>query len=170
MRKPFKTLVAGHAALALSLSALAGAAALPTAASAQVGRNVVNCDAPGGRQRAGAVIGGVAGALLGSQLADNERALGAVAGGAAGAAAGSYIGCKQQRDRAAYAGYSGANAFVARSNLKVRSGPGTRYGQVGSLRAGETFQSLGGRGSWVQVGHNGQPVGYVSSAYVSPAG
>jgi uncharacterized protein YgiM (DUF1202 family) len=170
MSKALKAIVAAPAALALSASALAGVA-LPTAAQAQVGRNIVNCDAPGGRQQAGAAIGGIAGALIGSQLADNERVLGAVVGGAAGAAAGSYVGCKQQRDRAAaaYAGYQGANAYVARTNLRVRAAPTTRSAQVGSLQAGETFQVLSSRSGWVEVGYNGQPVGYVSSAYVSPA-
>lgn len=164
-----KTLAAAPAVAALTLSTLAGAA-LPTAANAQVGRNIVGCDAPGGRQEAGAAIGAVAGALLGSQLADNERTLGAVVGGGVGAAAGSYIGCKQQRDRAeAYAGYRGRDAYVADTNLKVRSGPSRRSAQVGSLAAGESFQVLGMRNGWAEVGYNGRSVGYVSGDYVSPA-
>ncbi len=172
MRSNLKALIAGKAALAVALSSLALTAA-PTTASAQVGRNIVNCDAPGGRQATGAVIGGVLGGLIGSQVAKNERTLGTVAGAAAGAAAGSYVGCKQQRDRAGnyQAGYApvavaGGNA-VARSNLKIRSAPTKRSAQVGSLRAGESFQALGREGNWVRVGYNGQPVGYVSGSYVN---
>lgn len=177
MRSSFKTLIAGKAALAVALSSLTMTAA-PSVASAQVGRNVVNCDAPGGRQATGAVIGGVLGGIIGSNVARNERTLGTVAGAAAGAAAGSYVGCKQQRDRAnsyqaAYgngyaqgAAVSSGNA-VARTNLKIRSGPSTRASQVGSLQAGQSFQALGREGSWVRVGYNGQPVGYVSGAYVN---
>jgi uncharacterized protein YgiM (DUF1202 family) len=166
------------AAIALSLALGAG---VPTIASAQVGRNVVNCDAPGGRQIPGAVIGGILGGVIGNNVAKNEREIGTVVGAAAGAAAGSYVGCKQQRDRAnAYTsayqtGYAQAGArgpaqgaYVARSNLKVRAAPSTRSQQVGSLRAGQSFQALRNEGDWILVGDGGgQGVGYVSSAYVS---
>lgn len=172
-----KILTAGSAALAVSAAALVGAAAVPTAASAQVGRNIVNCDAPGGRQQVGAALGAVVGGVVGNKVAKNERTLGTVAGAGLGAAAGSYVGCKQQRDRAvayqsAYAqGYAqaAANTYVARSNLKVRAAPTTYSAQVGSLRAGQAFEALGGQDGWVQVGQNGRPVGFVAGAYVSPA-
>jgi uncharacterized protein YgiM (DUF1202 family) len=166
-----KNFTAGSAAVAVSLAALAGAAA-PTAASAQVGRNIVNCDAPGGRQVTGAAIGAVLGGVLGSQVAKNERTLGTVAGAGLGAAAGSYVGCKQQRDRAvayqsAYGqGYAAANTYVARTNLKVRSAPSTRAAQVGSLGAGQPFQVAGMQNGWVRLANGG----WVSGAYVSPAG
>jgi hypothetical protein len=77
-----RALMAGAALMAMS--------AVPGMANAQAANGITNCDAPGGRQQAGAVIGGVLGALAGSQISDNERELGAVAGAAAGAAAGSY--------------------------------------------------------------------------------
>ena len=164
------------AAVALSLALGAG---VPTFAAAQAtggsAASIVNCDAPGGRQRTGAVIGGLLGGVIGNNVAKNERTLGTVAGAAAGAAAGSYIGCKQQRDRAnAYTGayqngyaQASASGYVARSNLKVRAAPTINSAQVGSLRAGQSFQALGNEGSWIRVGMNGQPVGYVSSAYVN---
>lgn len=170
MRTSLKTLVAGQAAVAVALSAL-GAAAVPTAASAQVGRNVVNCDAPGGRQQAGAVIGAIVGGVVGNQVAKNERTLGTVAGAGLGAAAGSYIGCKQQRDRAvayqqAYGqGYAAANTYVARTNLRVRAAPSTRAAQVGSLGAGQPFQVAGAQNGWVRLANGG----WVSGAYVQPA-
>lgn len=165
------------AAVALSLALGAG---VPTFAAAQAtggsAASVFNCDAPGGRQRTGAVIGGLLGGVIGNNVAKNERTIGTVAGAAAGAAAGSWVGCKQQRDRAnaytgayqtGYAQASNAGGYVARSNLKVRAAPTTNSAQVGSLRAGQQFEALGNEGSWVRVGMNGQPVGYVSSAYVS---
>ena len=184
--KPLKETPMTHSLKAALVATLALGAGAPTIASAQATggsvASIVNCDAPGGRQATGAVIGGVLGGVIGNQVAKNERTLGTVAGAAAGAAAGSWIGCKQQRDRAnAYSsayqtGYAQASAqggayagggYVARSNLKVRAAPTTRAAQVGSLRAGQSFQALGNEGSWIRVGMNGQPVGYVSSAYVS---
>jgi uncharacterized protein YgiM (DUF1202 family) len=150
------------AALA-SAAMLAGLmpAALPTMAVAQQANGITNCDAPGGRQRAGAVIGGVIGALAGSQISSNERTLGAVAGAGAGAAAGSYIGCNQQRTRAESVQSGGA--YRATSNLRIRSGPGTNYRQVGTLSAGQPFSATGSQGEWVQIAGGG----WVSARYVA---
>lgn len=147
-------------AAAASLGLLAPVA-LPTAAAAQQANGITNCDAPGGRQRTGAVIGGVLGALAGSQISDNERTLGAVVGAGAGAAAGSYIGCNQQRARAA--SVQGSAQYRATSNLRIRSGPGTGYRQVGSLSAGQPFTAVGSQGEWVQIAGGG----WVSAHYVS---
>ncbi len=133
--------------------------ALPTAAAAQQANGITNCDAPGGRQRAGALIGAVIGGLAGSQISDNERTLGAVVGAGAGAAAGSYIGCNQQRARATSAG----GAYRATSNLRIRSGPGTDYRQVGSLSAGQPFTAISSQGEWVQIAGGG----WVNAHYVS---
>lgn len=171
---------ASKAALAVMMAGAMGLAG--TAASAQSygyqqpqRATVLGCNAPGGRQQAGAVIGGLLGAALGSQVSRNERALGAGIGGVAGAAAGSYIGCRQQVARQGHysAGYnngyaqaqSQAHAYVARSNLRVRSGPSTGYGQIGSLGAGQTFQAAGYQGEWIQLVGGG----YVHSGYVSRA-
>lgn len=147
-----------------SAALLAGLApaALPTMAMAQQANGVTNCDAPGGRQRTGAVIGGVLGALAGSQVSDNERTLGAVVGAGAGAAAGSYIGCNQQRARQANQQAQGG-AYRATSNLRIRSGPGTNYRQAGSLRAGQSFSAIGSQGEWVQIAGGG----WVNARYVT---
>ncbi|WP_296820016.1 SH3 domain-containing protein [Brevundimonas sp.] len=155
--------------------------AVPTQAAAQdrpVG--VIQCDAPGNTQERNAAIGGVLGALIGSQISDNERTLGAVAGAAIGAGAGSYIGCQQQRreaeqrgyyrgyDQGYYnQGYSQGGYASATTNVNVRSGPGTEYGRVGGLRAGQQFQAGERLGDWVGVVENGRIVGYVHGAYVS---
>ena len=67
---------------AIAVAALLGGlapAALPTMAAAQQANGVTNCDAPGGRQRAGAAIGAVLGGVVGSNVARNERTLGTVA-------------------------------------------------------------------------------------------
>ena len=157
MSKIFTTSLATAAALAALVSAA------PMAASAQ-SNGITSCDAPGGRQQAGALIGGALGALAGSRLSRNERALGAVGGAAAGAAAGSYIGCNQQRARAnAQANSSGAQ-YRASSNLRIRSGPGTNYRQAGSLSAGQPFTAVGSEGEWVQIAGGG----WVNAHYVQP--
>lgn len=134
--------------------------ALPTAAAAQQANGITNCDAPGGRQRAGALIGAVIGGLAGSQISSNERTLGAVGGAAAGAAAGSYIGCNQQRARVN--AQSGAQ-YRATSNLNIRSGPGTGYRTVGRLSAGQPFSAVGSQGEWVQIAGGG----WVNANYVT---
>ena len=147
---------------AVAAAALLGGlapAALPTAAMAQQANGITNCDAPGGRQRTGAIIGALIGGVAGSQISDNERTLGAVAGAAAGAAAGSYIGCNQQRARQDARG----GDYRATSNLRIRSGPGTSYRQVGSLSAGQPFSAIGSQGEWVQIAGGG----WVNAHYVT---
>ncbi|MGV3577633.1 SH3 domain-containing protein [Brevundimonas sp.] len=157
MSKIFNTSLATAAALAALVSAA------PMAAQAQ-SNGITSCDAPGGRQQAGAVIGGVLGALAGSRISSNERTLGAVAGGAAGAAAGSYIGCNQQRARAGAQANSSGAQYRASSNLRIRSGPGTNYRQAGSLSAGQPFTAVGSQGEWVQIAGGG----WVNAHYVQP--
>jgi len=182
----FKTLIAG---LAMSATALTLAAA-PTTASAMSQKlgGVIGCNASGGKQEVGAVVGGLLGAVAGNKLAKNDRGTGTAIGAVVGAGAGSYAGCQMQKNRAAenaggvYTsnGIRVSNAvdaapmtkikgkYVARSTLNLRSGATTRAQAVGSVRAGETFQALGrtGDGKWILVGQDGVGVGYVSSAYV----
>ena len=153
-----KNKITAALASAAMLASLAPAA-LPTAAMAQQANGITNCDAPGGRQRTGAIIGALIGGVAGSQISDNERTLGAVAGAAAGAAAGSYIGCNQQRARQDARG----GDYRATSNLRIRSGPGTNYRQVGSLSAGQPFSVVGSQGEWVQIAGGG----WVSAHYVT---
>ena len=157
MSKTFKITLATAAAMASLITAA------PMAASAQ-SNGITSCDAPGGRQQAGAVIGGVIGALAGSRISSNERALGAVAGAGAGAAAGSYIGCNQQRARANSQANSSGAQYRASSNLRIRSGPGTSYRQAGSLSAGQPFTAVGSQGEWVQIAGGG----WVNANYVQP--
>lgn len=60
---------------------------------------IFGCSAEGDKQGASAVIGGIAGAVLGNVIAGRgSRTLGTLLGGAAGAAAGSAIGCKLQKN------------------------------------------------------------------------
>ena len=156
-----KTFKAGLAATAM-FTALAAAAAPMTASAMPQANGITNCDAPGGRQQAGAAIGAVLGGLAGSQVSKNERALGAVVGAGAGAAAGSYIGCNQQRACQANQQAQGG-AYRATSNLRIRSGPGTNYRQAGSLRAGQSFSAIGSQGEWVQIAGGG----WVNARYVT---
>ena len=153
-----KNKITAALASAAMLASLAPAA-LPTAAMAQQANGITNCDAPGGRQRTGAIIGALIGGVAGSQISDNERTLGAVVGAGAGAAAGSYIGCNQQRARQEARG----GDYRATSNLRIRSGPGTSYRHVGSLSAGQPFSAIGSQGEWVQIAGGG----WVNAHYVT---
>ncbi len=85
----------------LSMAAVVALTGAPSLAAAQTASgtplgNFFACEASGQRQETGALLGGVAGALLGSQVSKNERALGAVLGAGLGAAAGSWVGCRMQ--------------------------------------------------------------------------
>jgi hypothetical protein len=104
------------AGAALAASAVVGVAALPTAASAQTycGRNNAG---------AGALIGGVAGAVAGSNLSARGRATeGSVLGGVAGALLGSAIG----RSTNNCGGYYGGTAYY--DNGYYDNGYGYGYG------------------------------------------
>lgn len=83
--------------LAAVASTLALALAAPGVANAQGLGSLFSCDAQGSANTSGAVIGGLVGALAGSQVSKNERALGAVIGGGLGAAIGNNIGCRMDR-------------------------------------------------------------------------
>ena len=161
-------------ALIASTAALLASGA-PMAASAQgtgggLG-SIVNCDASGHRQGAGAILGAIAGAAIGNNVSHGKNA--PIVGALGGAAAGSYVGCQQQRNRAARreaAGYNGEGNFVARANVNIRSAPSARASRVGSLAAGQRFQAMGRTGDWVAVGYNGRTTGYVSAGYVDQLG
>ena len=53
-------------------------------------------------------------------------------------------------------------------NLRMRSGPGTSYSIVTSLKPGTIVKNLGASGSWYKVQY-GNNVGYVSATYVKEA-
>ncbi|GLQ08618.1 hypothetical protein GCM10007913_05500 [Devosia yakushimensis] len=61
-----------------------------------------------------------------------------------------------------------APAYVT-SNVNVRSGPGTGYGVVDTLRRGEQVDVQQCRGSWCYVEKRG-PDGWVSANYLSAGG
>ncbi len=61
-----------------------------------------------------------------------------------------------------------APAYVT-SNVNVRSGPGTGYGVVDTLRRGEQVDVQQCRGSWCYVQKRG-PDGWVSANYLSAGG
>ncbi len=102
MRKPMTGLMTSLAMTALLAATPAAAQyrddGAPTNGS-ENGFGVFGCSAEGGKQGTGAIIGGLAGALLGNSIAGRgSRTLGTLLGGAAGAAAGSAIGCKLQKN------------------------------------------------------------------------
>jgi hypothetical protein len=188
-----KTALAGL----MGLTAIAGAASPAAAQPHESMGGVVGCEASGGRQEAGAVIGAILGGVIGNRVARGEPGAGTAIGAVLGAGAGSYIGCRSQHDRepplADNGGYYGVRNYggyrlapqvsparytrsgermVATSNLTIRSAPTTRSAPLGTLRAGQRFQALAEvRGSdWVLVGRNGVGVGYVHGAYIVPEG
>ena len=71
------------------------AAAMFLATTASLG--IFSCDAPGTKQRNGAIIGALIGGVVGNRVSEDNRATGTLIGAAVGGAAGSYIGCRMQR-------------------------------------------------------------------------
>jgi len=92
--KPSHTfLAAGACAAMFTLAPLA-------AQAGEIAGGVIGCDAPGGKQEGGAVIGAVLGGLAGNSLSKHHSTTGTIVGAGAGAAAGSYVGCQMQKSRA----------------------------------------------------------------------
>ncbi len=60
-----------------------------------------------------------------------------------------------------------AKVAVGSSTLNVRTGAGTSYSRIGSLRDGSEVVVLLESGGWARVLYNGTSVGYVSTAYLT---
>ncbi|WP_370238699.1 SH3 domain-containing protein, partial [Brevundimonas sp.] len=56
-----------------------------------------------------------------------------------------------------------SSSLRATTNLRVRSGPGTNYRQIGSLSAGQSVQATGSQGEWVRLSNGG----WVSAHYLT---
>lgn len=170
-----KKIFAKTATLTAAAAMLAMTAAAPAAqAQSRPGgalSPVIGCQAPGGKQEGGAVIGALLGAALGSNIAKNDRGTGTAVGALVGAGVGSTVGCKMQEKKQAElnAGYreqgfgqvynSGGQklagyvqparfvklnqaTYVARSTVNVRAGASTRTGRIDQIKAGQTFYAL----------------------------
>lgn len=161
MRTTIRTFAVAATIAAMTASAASGA-------FAQTGSgpgSVVNCDASGNRQAAGAVIGALAGAAIGNNVSKSKSA--PLVGGVAGAAAGSYVGCQQQRTQAAQRGLGN---YTATANVNVRSGPSTSNGRVTQVRAGERVRVVGWSGNWARVQTESKMRGYMAASYLRPTG
>ena len=66
------------------------------------------------------------------------------------------------------AGAAAAMPAVSRSDLNVRSGPGTEHGVVGVIQAGETVDVANCNGAWCQVAFEGG-TGYANRSYLQIA-
>ena len=66
-------------------------------------------------------------------------------------------------------GAAAAAPAVSRADLNVRSGPGTGYGVVGVIQAGETVDVGGCQGNWCQVSFDGG-TGFANRSYLQMAG
>ncbi|HMP62236.1 MAG TPA: SH3 domain-containing protein [Phenylobacterium sp.] len=166
-------------ASAAAAAAMVGALTLGAAAPAQAQNfgGVLGCNAPGGKQEGGALIGAVVGAAAGSAIGcklqhDDQDRRYAQGHGYQQPATYTHGGYRLDRSisPANYAG--GGGAMIARSNVNLRAAPSTSSARVGQLRAGQRFEALAYvRGSeWVLVGQNGVGVGYVHGAYIQPEG
>ncbi|MGG0342608.1 SH3 domain-containing protein [Priestia megaterium] len=58
---------------------------------------------------------------------------------------------------------------VTASTLNVRSGAGTNYASIGSVKKGQKLSVVSKSGSWYKINYNGR-TGYVSSDYVQASG
>lgn len=89
-------------AMAAAVASLTATAAPAPAAAQGMGLgSLFKCD--NGNGKTGAIVGGLAGALAGSQVSKNERTLGALVGAGLGAWAGNQVACRMNasgRDRA----------------------------------------------------------------------
>lgn len=56
---------------------------------------------------------------------------------------------------------------IRSGSLNVRSGPGTQYGKIASLYAGEPVLLLSTSGGWSRILYHGAKTGYVSAQYLS---
>jgi len=137
-------------------------------AFAQTGKgigSVVNCDASGSRQANGAILGAIAGAVIGNNVSHSDSA--PIIGAVGGAAAGSYIGCQQQRKLSVERGHG---QHVATTNVNVRTQPSTSGGRVAQLIRGQHVKVFGYSGSWAHVDIGGDNTGWVAAQYLQPTG
>ncbi len=90
---------------AAALTALTLGAAQPTQAQTTLIPGVTGCDAPGGQQTGGALIGALIGGALGNGVSHHNRGVGTIAGAVLGGGLGSYVGCQRQEARVRDYGY-----------------------------------------------------------------
>jgi N-acetylmuramoyl-L-alanine amidase len=77
---------------------------------------------------------------------------------------------KRENPAAAAASVTKAgNGTVTADSLRVRSGPGTSYASIGSLRQGQSVAVLETKGSWVKIRHASME-GWVSKDYLNVSG
>ena len=55
---------------------------------------------------------------------------------------------------------------VAVSSLKVRSGAGQTFDDVGGARKGDTFTAIGREGDWFKIQFTETTIGYLNAQYV----
>lgn len=170
-----RTFISHRAARSASAALLAAAGLAGAVAPAQAQTlipGVTGCQAPGGKQAGGAMLGAVAGGLLGNSVSGHNRTTGTLLGAAVGAAAGSAVGCQMQHNEQDRAGAAQANDpadaprayrhdgpelsrgvapasftrldsnLVATRTVNLRAAPDPRSTRVGKLHRGERFEAL----------------------------
>lgn len=98
-----QTLFAAAAAFAMIAAPMAAnaqanpPAQAPAAQGQQFLPGIFGCQATGGKQEVGAVLGGALGGLAGNRISKENRTLGTVIGAVVGAGVGSWVGCRMQK-------------------------------------------------------------------------
>jgi len=165
-----------HRAAGAAFATLLATAGLSTAAAPAhadpLVPGVTGCAAPGGKQAGGAMLGAVAGGLLGNSVSGHNRTTGTLVGAAVGAAAGSAVGCQMQHNEEDRATAAAANdeaapprdyrrdgpqlsrgvapasfkrldsTLFATKTVTLRGAPDQGSARVGKLRRGERFDAL----------------------------
>lgn len=175
---------------------------------------VFGCSATGSRQKIGAAAGAVVGGIAGNRIFKGKRTLGTVIGGAAGASLGSWVGCKLQlndqrkaqkalkqaaaenKNQQWSSNDSGASGtatllsvsgigglrfpqnvqphsqydarsgiFATNGRVNLRSEPSSTSDIVGSLNAGDNVEVVAGASNsqWLLIAENGVARGYASA-------
>jgi len=175
-------LIAAAAAAALSAGATSTAVALTPYQCELQAQNYAEAQFPtGGGAARGAAGGAVAGGVF-AGLTGGKLGRGALFGGGAGLVVGSALW--QQQKEKAHDDYLAEclrtasappdvlpptpfPATITANALNVRSGPGTGYGVLWQILAGQVFDVLSCQPGWCWIEQNGTN-GYVSASYLYP--
>ncbi len=116
MATPLGTTLRDSALAVAALATITGAVAQPAQAQNTLIPGVTGCDAPGGQQTGGALIGALVGGALGNSVSRHNRGVGTVAGAALGGGVGSYVGCQRQEARVREQGYQQPSGYQQNYN------------------------------------------------------
>jgi len=81
-----------------------------------------------------------------------------------------FAGCKKKEGREAESpSAEGTRPYVTVEDVKVRSGPGTRYKIIAEIKAKTRVNVAGQEGGWLKVvSRHGRPPGYIDERFAKP--